>query len=198
VFFAIVATPAVPHGHSIPLILQGLIIVRRLVTRGHGVGAAVTGRAEYFAMPGSIAVQRCPGVHLGHAGSTGHIGIVASHARGLIRPGNARPTGNAGGNRGQRSVASHAGNAGGNMLRAAVAESDSPRVTVITAGRSRQGCMESMDRFGQVFDPRLEWRIEGRTAMAGGAADRLGIQQIGAKLGIMFFENVIENHRRIG
>ena len=84
----IMADSAVPQGHGFPLILQGLIIIRHLVGRNHGMGTAVTGGTVEPAMTAGVTVERCPRIHLGYP-RAGGAGDMAVDTLGLAGPGDA-------------------------------------------------------------------------------------------------------------
>lgn len=163
----IVTNATVTHGHGFSLILHKLVIIRGLVGRRHGMGAAVTGRAKKSAMPDSITVERCSGIHLGNTG------IVASHTLGFTHPWDSGAKGNSGCNRGQSAMTVDAIAVRGGVMITPVALGDCSRMTVVATRRGRQGGVKAMYGLGKVLARSSRPRLtKGRATVAFGTEYR--------------------------
>lgn len=105
----------ISQGHCLALILERLIIVRRLVGWRHGMGAAMAPCTEYPTMSGCVPVEERAGVYLGNTG------IVAADALRFIRPGNPGATGDGSRHVVHGAVAIGAVSIGSSMFRASIA-----------------------------------------------------------------------------
>lgn len=163
------ADGAAPQGERRSLVLDGLIVVRVLPRRDHGVRAAMTGGTTQAAVASGIAVEFAGGINFGDV-------RVAGHAFGFGQPRDPASR-NTVGNLLHATVAGGAVPVRGGVGQASVAPGRVPRVAIIAADGSTLGSrsvgVEAMDGLGQgdTSRPGTAFAQDG-AAMAGGAENR--------------------------
>lgn len=133
---------AASDGDILPLVLQGLIAVRALTGRKHGMGASMTGAAIEAAVACCVPVQDISGIYTRNPG-------MAVNAFGFIDPGRSGSVLDGIGNVGHAPVAGRAVAILGRVGGTAVAGYCWAGMAVI-AGRAT-GCVGPVNRLGQVF-----------------------------------------------